>query len=109
MGSALYISIKDKPKELDSFMNGKALARAWEALDRISEELKLPNLNKLCNNAWKAPEKGIPIFESYLAYVTKHPDSVPDAEEVVEDLRDVIRLIGEAGKLGTKWRLLLDY
>ncbi len=90
-------------------MNGKALARAWEALNPIAEKLKLPNLDKLCNNAWKAPEKGLAIFEAYLAYVTTYPESVPDAEAVVEDLRDVIRLIGEASKLGSKWRLLLDY
>lgn len=109
MGSALYIAIKDKPKNFDTFMNGKPLARAWEAFDPIAEKLKLPNLDKLCNGAWKVPEKGLPIFESYLTYITEYPESVPDADDVGEDLRDVIRLIGEAAKLGTKWRLLIDY
>ena len=109
MGSALYVSIKDKSSNLDTLMNGKALARAWEALDQIAEKLKLPNLNKLCNNVWKSPEKGLPIFEAYLTYITQYPESVPDTEGVVEDLKDIIRLIGEASKLGTKWRLLLDY
>ena len=33
MGVALYIAIKDKPDEFDGFMNGKDLARAWDALN----------------------------------------------------------------------------
>jgi len=74
MSSALYISIKDKPKDLDTFMSGKALASAWEALNPIADKLKLPTMDKLCNNAWKAPEKGLSIFESYLAYITEYPD-----------------------------------
>ncbi len=109
MGSALYISIKDCPSDLDTLMNGKALAKAWDALNPIAEKLKLPNLDKLCNNAWKAPDKGLPVFEAYLAYVTQNPASVPNGEDVAEDLRDIIRLIAAAAKAGTKWRLLLDY
>ena len=109
MGSALYISIKDKPASLDTDMDGKALARAWDALNPIADKLGIPNLDKLCTTAWKAPDKGLPVFEKYLAYVTEHPDSVPDADDVLEDIKDIVRLIGEAAKLGTKWRLLLDY
>lgn len=109
MGSALYISIKDKPATLDAEMDGKALARAWEAFNPIAEKLGVPNLDKLCTTAWKAPDKGLPVFEKYLAYVVEHPDSVPDANEVVEDIKDILRLISEASRLGTKWRLLLDY
>lgn len=109
MGSALYISIKDAPPDLDTMMNGKALAKAWEALDLVAANIGEPPMNKLCNNSWKAPEKGLPVFEKYLEYVVAHPADVPDAPEVIEDLKDVIRLIGEARSLGTKWRLLLDY
>ena len=109
MGSALYISIKDPPSNLDTMMSGKALAKAWEALDLVAAKIGAPPMNKLCNNSWKAPEKGLPVFEKYLQYVVAHPADVPDSVEVIEDLKDVIRLIGEAKSLGTKWRLLLDY
>jgi hypothetical protein len=109
MGSALYISIKGKPSALDTEMDGRALARAWEALNPIAEKLEVPNLDKLCTTAWKSPDKGLPVFEKYLAYVVEHPDCVPNAKDVIEDIKDVLRLIGEASKLGTKWRLLLDY
>jgi len=109
MGSALYVSIKNPPPALDTMMNGKALARAWEALDVVAAKIGEPPLNKLCNNSWKAPEKGLPIFQRYLQHITAHPADVPDAPEVIEDLKDVVRLIGEAQSLGTKWRLLLDY
>jgi len=109
MGSALYVSIKDKPDDLDTFMNGKALARAWDALDALAPTLGILPVSKLCNASWKSPEKGLPDIEKYLAYVQQNPASVPDASEVIEDLQDVARLIGEARKLGTKWRLMLDY
>ena len=90
-------------------MNGKALAGAWQALDGAAESIGVPPINKLCNSSWKAPEKGLPVFEKYLQYVETHSANIPDAAEVIEDLKDVIRLIGEAQKLGTKWRLMLDY
>jgi hypothetical protein len=109
MGSALYISIKDPPRELDTMMSGKALAGAWETLDAAAETIGVPPINKLCNSSWKAPEKGLPIFEKYLEYVAAHPTGMPDAAEVIEDLKDVLRLIGVAQGLGTKWRLMLDY
>ena len=109
MGSALYISIKNPPPDLDTMMNGKALAKAWEALDAVAAKLGVPPLNKLCNNSWKAPEKGLPAFEKYLQYVKTNPTAVPNAHEVIEDLKDVIRLVSAARGLGTKWRLLLDY
>lgn len=109
MGSALYVSIKDKPADLDTLMNGKALARAWDALDALAPALGVLPISKLCNASWKSPDKGRPDIEKYLAHVHANPESVPDAPEVVEDLKDVLRLIGEAGKLGTKWRLMLDY
>ena len=54
------------------------------------------------------PDKGLVIFEKYLAFVQANPKTVPDAKHVIEDLRDVLRLIGEAKRLDTKWRLLLD-
>jgi|SRR6516164_5462230 hypothetical protein len=109
MGSALYVSIKNPPAELDTMMNGKALAKAGETLDAAAESIGVPPINKLCNASWKAPEKGLPIFETYLQYVETHTASVPNAAEVAEDLKDVVRFIGEAHKLGTKWRLMLDY
>jgi len=109
MGTALYISIKDAPKDLDTFMDGKSLARAWEAFNPIAAKLGLPNFGKLCSTAWKSPEKGLQTFTAYLAYLQQHPESIPDSAGVIDDLEDVIRLIGEAKKLGTKWRLLLDY
>lgn len=109
MGSALYVSIQNKPSTLDTDMNGKPLAHAWEALDTISTELNIPNLDKLTTGAWKLPEKGLPVFQAYLNYVVEHPDSVPDSEGVKEDLKDVIRLLEEAARHQTKWRLMLDY
>lgn len=109
MGSALYISIKDCPSELDTMMNGKAIASAWDVLDGVAESLGVPPINKICNNAWKAPEKGIPVFEKYLAYVQENSSDIEDHEAVADDLRDIIRLINEAKRLNTKWRLLLDY
>lgn len=109
MGSALYISVKNPPRELDTMMNGKALARAWEALDAAAQGIGVPPISKLCNSSWKAPEKGLPVFEKYLEYVATRPTNIPNAGEVIEDLKDVLRLIGEAQRLGTKWRLMLDY
>lgn len=109
MCPALFIALKDKPDDVELLMNGRALSKAWEAFDIIAEELSLPNFNKLCSSAWKSPEKGLPIFEAYLQYITQHPDSVKNHDAVTADLQDVVRLIREAAKFGTKWRLIVDY
>jgi hypothetical protein len=109
MSLALFISIKDKPDGFEDYMCGKFLAHAWDALDVIAPIINIPVMNKLCNSAWKNPDKGLPIFEKYLDYIRQNPSSVPDSLEVIEDLEDVLRLIGEAKRLNTKWRLLLDY
>lgn len=109
MGSALFIAIKEKPSDLETFMDGKSLARAWKSLDAAATVLGIPSITKLCNNAWKNPDKGIPVFEQYLAYVREHTDQFERPDYVIDDLNDVIRLIKEAQRLGTKWRLLLDY
>ncbi|MDO8414704.1 MAG: hypothetical protein Q7S87_00685 [Agitococcus sp.] len=109
MGNALYIEIKDKPDDFDSFMNGKDLARAWDALNVIAAIINVPTIDKLCNNAWKNPDKGLPIFQKYLDYIKENPTSVENSNYVIEDLEDVLRLIGEAKNFSSKWRLWLDY
>lgn len=109
MGNALYIVIKDKPDDFDGFMNGKDLARAWDALNVIAAIIDVPTIDKLCNNAWKNPDKGLPIFQKYLDYIKENPTSVENSNYVLEDLEDVLRLIGEAKNLQSKWRLCLDY
>ena len=109
MGVALYIAIKDKPDEFDGFMSGKDLARAWDALNVIAVIIDVPTIDKLCSNAWKNPDKGLPIFQKYLDYIKENPASIENANYVIEDLEDVLRLIGEAKKLNSKWRLCLDY
>ncbi len=71
MGSALYISIKDRPEDLDWMMNGKPLAGAWDALAEV------PPITKLCNFAWKQPDKGLVTFEKHLAFVQANPKPFP--------------------------------
>jgi hypothetical protein len=109
MGSALYVSIKDRPADLDWMMNGKPLARAWDALDAIAQAADVPPISKLCNASWKLPDKGLLVFQKYLAFVEANPANIPDAPDVIDDLKDVVRLIGEAKRLNSKWRLMLDY
>ena len=83
MGSALYVSIKDKPNDLDTSMNGKALARAWDAMDALAPSLGALPISKLCNASWKSPDKGLPDIEHYLAHIQAKPESVPDSADVI--------------------------
>jgi hypothetical protein len=109
VGSALYIELKDAPPDLDTFMHGKPLARSWEALDAIAETLGIPSMTKMVVPNWRAPDKWIPVFEAYLAHVRSNPGSVKDADGVIHDFESVLRLLGEAQRGKTKWRLMVDY
>ena len=109
MGSALYVELKDAPPGLDTFMHGKPLARSWEALDGVAEILGVPSITKIVVPNWRLPDKWIPVFEAYLAHVRSNPASVKDAEGVIHDFESVLRLLREAQRTKTKWRIMVDY
>jgi hypothetical protein len=109
VGSALYIELKDAPPGLDTFMHGKPLARSWGALDVVAEKLGIPSLTKIVVPNWRLPDKWIPVFEAYLAHVKNNPGSVTDADGVIDDLESVLRLLREALRAKSKWRLMVDY
>ncbi len=109
MGSALYVELKETPSGLDTFMNGKPLAKSWDALDLIGEQIGIATMTKICIPNWRLPDKWITVFVAYLEHIRAHPSSVPDPEGVIVDLEDVVRLLKEAQRAGTKWRLVVDY
>ena len=109
MGAALYIELKDKPPGLDTFMHGKPLSRSWEALDLVAAELGIPSITKICIPNWRLPDKWIPVFAAYLAHVKSKPDCVEDPDGVIDDFESILRLLEEAQRVKSKWRLMVDY
>ena len=109
MGSALYIELKDAPPGLDTFMHGKPLAKSWEALDVVAQTLGVPSMTKIVVPNWRLPDKWIPVFEAYLSHVKSNPGSVKDAEGVIDDFESILRLLHEAQRAKSKWRLWVDY
>ena len=109
MGSALYVELKDEPPGLDTLMNGKPLAKSWQQLDAIAAQLGIPSITKICVPNWRLPDKWIPVFDSYLAHVRDNPGSVSNPDGVIDDLESVARLLREAQRVNSKWRLSVDY
>jgi hypothetical protein len=57
----------------------------------IAAIIDVPTIDKqLCSNAWKNPDKGLPVFQKYLDYIKENPTSVK-IRNVIEDLEDVLR------------------
>ena len=109
MGAALYIELKEVPAGLNTLMNGKALSKSWEELDCVAATLGIPSITKICIPNWRLPDKWISVFESYRDYVNANPTCVQNPDGVIDDLQSVLRLLTEAKRVKTKWRLMVDY
>lgn len=130
MGAAYYICVDRDDLEVSSDVNGKALSRVADELDEICEELELQLLNDFFGMSgdeiedlldrdidfpdeqreatWFDPDEGISYFSRLVEHLKSHPDAIDDAEAVIEDLEDLLKVLNKAKAAGARWHLAID-
>jgi hypothetical protein len=122
VSSAFYLVVKDKPEGLDTFVNGKFLAKANERLSAVALELGAKPLEEFFSanpeamaelgidlpgmpEQWYDASDGLATVEALIARLRSRPGD----EDIVEDLREFEVVLRKIGTLGLKWHLAVDF
>ena len=123
MGAALYIVAKDKPEELDLFVNGKALSKAGARLATDAKELGVPELmsffsqnpedvaefvddvSALPPEQWFDPVDGLTTVRALLSHYSASQAHL----DVVSDLREFEAILQRLKDAGLLWHLAVDF
>ncbi|HJT78822.1 MAG TPA: hypothetical protein VJ739_16575 [Gemmataceae bacterium] len=126
MGVAYFIVLDNKDPGFDTFVNGKAIARAREALYAITEQLGLKGIDDLASfgelddefdvpeefreteTPWFEPTQGIEWVDAVRRHIEANPSSVKEPDRVLEDLNQYARVFQQAAKIGAKWHFQMD-
>jgi hypothetical protein len=133
MSGALFIVLESEIPGFDGFVDGKALSKAEADLAAIAADLGIqPLMNffaaepamledffaeeELAGPDFPAPEMqwheagaGLKSAEGLLEYLAHHPNALRNADKVMTDLRDFVRVLKKAEQHGVRWYLSVDY
>jgi hypothetical protein len=132
MSAAYFIVLENKIHNLDCSMDGKALARATEALEELAllhnvrpltgftsidpadaaafldgegitpDEIKLPPLQQF------APQDGLITVKTLISHLELQPSAVRNSEAVLDDLRNCERILSSAQQHEVRWHFEVD-
>ena len=137
MGVAHYVVLNSDVEDVDTTMDGKALARQADALadlarscgvsdlrsfhsenpddvlallesEEVLPEAETLEMPALADEQWFEPEAGLTTVRALLAALGGNPTAVEDHEAVVDELLHVERILVAAGAQGAKWHLAVD-
>lgn len=136
MGVAHFVVLSSDLEDVDVSMEGKALARAADALAALAKTRGVPDLwsfhsqdpddvmdfleadgfeGELLEGAalpgeqWFEPAAGLETVRDLLEALEKNPAAVDGAEGVEEDLRGVHEILQEAHSRGGRWHFSVDF
>ena len=111
-------------------VSGKSMAKALEVLDGICRKLEKRELSSfysesnhetfasigsdappgLCDEpiAWSQPADGLTTVDALLEHLSREPSAVERPEAVIADLRSLRRVLLEAERHHTRFRLRID-
>lgn len=129
MGYALFIVLEREIPEVDSFVNGKALAHAEPELAQIAATLGLQPLMDFfaadpaeyfdeeelgdldlpaAPIVWHEASEGLPTVEGLLNHLRQQPQALPNSEKVIDDLQECITVLKAAEQHRVRWYLGID-
>jgi hypothetical protein len=126
MGAAYYIALDNDKPGFETFVNGKAIARARDEIYEITEKLGLKGIDDLTSfgewdeefevpeehreaeTPWFEAQEGIRWVSAIRAYITANEGAVPEKEHVLEDLVQYETLLKLADEIGAKWHFAMD-
>ncbi len=135
MSASLYIVVEGEDPGYDIFVNGHALARNEDALERLAEKLGVKPLldffsadrnsmallldqgagnpewtSHLPQPQWFLPEDGLRTIRSLLDFVTISPAALgSDTEMVARELREYETVLRKTEMRGYRWHLAVSW
>ena len=135
MSASLYIVVEGEDPGFDIFVNGHALARNEDALERLAERLKVTPLleffsadensmallleqgagnpewaNHLPEPQWFAPSTGLVTVSALLEFLHASPVALgSETGGVVSELREYERVLRKADQRGFRWHLAVSW
>ena len=121
MGVACFIVLDAEDPGFDAFVNGKAIARDADALNRIAGQLGLKGFDSYLSQdlsefdvpetgaEWFTADEGLHWAHTLKDYIARHPDAVGSADGIIADLDEYLRVFDEARTRGLRWHFEIDY
>ena len=135
MSASLYIVVEGEDPGFDIFVNGHALARNEDSLERLAERLSVPPLLEFfsadCNSMallleqgegnpewvhhlprpqWFPPEDGLRTVRCLIDFLTMAPAALgSDTEMVVRELREYETVLRKTFQRGLRWHLAVSW
>lgn len=121
MSTAYFIVLNTDDPGFDSFVDGKMLTSNLDTLNENIEELGLKAFEEYASQdlseyggpdmepQWFKAAEGTIWVSKVMRHLHDNADAVPDAQAILEDLDDYMRVFTEAGKRELKWHLELDF
>ena len=132
MGVAIFIVPEREPEGVDTFVDGKAVARVgdqgWdevcaqagvqtifafvsmnpEELEALMEEGGIEAPDGLPPEEWFEPAAGLAWTRALAGHLRTHPQAVQDSAAVLEDLADYERIFEGLSAQGIRWHFQVD-
>ena len=126
MGAALFIKL-DRDVDFDTFVNGKALSRTADVLDKLAAQLGVKPLMEFFSTdpaalpeeaagieitwkeEWFPASEGLATIRALLSHLEANDVPGVDKDRVMADLKEFEQVLGEADKRAIQWHLEVDY
>ncbi|HEY1897313.1 MAG TPA: hypothetical protein VGG62_13610 [Terracidiphilus sp.] len=135
MAASLYIVVEGDDPGFDIFVNGRAVARNEDALDRLAQRLKVSPLleffsadensmallleqgagnpewaNHLPQPQWFAADLGLATISALLDFLRTSPTALgSETAAVVSELREYDRVLRKTSQHGLRWHLAVSW
>jgi hypothetical protein len=132
MGAAYYIVLEREIDGLDSFVNGKAVARESDRLESVTKSIGLRDINEFVSanpddlvamaeglgielpvepppEAWFAAEEGLGWVSQLRRHVAANANEVDDADAVLADLAEYCTVLEAAQASAVRWHFAVDF
>lgn len=135
MSVAYYIVTREEPEDLDTFVNGKALAHLDDGvmdqlceaagvrslLDFLSQDpeeleefladegIALDEDNGLPDTEWFSAAEGLTAVRGLLTHLRQHPKAMPNTADIIEDLLEYEAVLLQLAERKIAWHLALDF
>ena len=135
MAASLYIVVEGEDPGFDIFVNGHALARNEDALERLAERLKVNSLldffsadensmallleqgagnpewaRHLPEPQWFSPGAGLETVDALLEFLHEAPTALgSETAAAISELREYERVLRKTAERGLRWHLAVSW
>jgi hypothetical protein len=124
MSLAYFITVNQPQTDLDTFVNGKVVAKQTEVLGQLAKQLGVAPLDDFLGmsedvaeefdidadvDLWFKPEAGLQTVEALIRHLEQNPSAVKNSKGVLEGLQEYQNVLRQVKAKGLEWRFEMDF